>query len=114
MGQRKGLGLAGGTDPRYAVDVDPDAGRVTVGGAADLLVDVTPLESWRWVGDPPAGEVDVQCSAHGAVAAATVTADAVAWREPHRRVAPGQSIVAYLLGPGGVDVVVGGGTAARG
>ena len=45
VGQRKGLGLAGGTDPHYAIDVDPKSSTVTVGTAEDLLVEVTPLES---------------------------------------------------------------------
>ena len=67
IGQRKGLGLAGGTDPRYVIDVSAAPGGdpvVTVGEKHDLATDHTPLESWRWVGDPPAGdELWLQCSA---------------------------------------------------
>ena len=113
VGQRKGLGLAGGADPRYAIDVDPVAARVTVGDTADLLVDVTPLESWRWVGGVSHPDVTVQCSAHGTAASGEIAEPGVRWRAPHRRIAPGQSVVAYAPGPDGAEIVVGGGIAAR-
>ena len=112
IGQRKGLGLAGGTDPRYVVDVDATSATVTVGERAELEVATTPLADWRWVGDPVDGPVRVQCSAHGRPAHAVVGDGAVAWSAPHRRVAPGQSVVAFA-DVDGHDVVVGGGTAAR-
>ncbi len=108
VGQRKGLGLAGGTDPRYVLDVDPATATVTVGERSALDVATTPLESWRWVGAAVEGPVEIQCSAHGAAVAGRVTDGAVSWDQPHRRVAPGQSIVAYVD-----DMVVGGGIAAR-
>jgi len=110
IGQRKGLGLAGGTDPRYVIDVDPDDAVVTVGPREALNGAVTRLESWRWTGEPVTAEVSVQCSAHGAPAMGLVNAEAmsVSWAEPHRLIAPGQSVVAYID-----DVVVGGGIAAR-
>ena len=63
VGQRKGLGLAGGTDPHYVIDVNPSSSTVTVGTAKDLLVEVTPLESWAWTGEPLSGELELQCSA---------------------------------------------------
>ena len=68
IGQRKGLGLAGGTDPKYVVDVDVTAEgdrRVMIGEKADLVAPVTELESWRWVGEPVDGSLRFQCSAHG-------------------------------------------------
>lgn len=133
LGQRKGLGLAGGGEPRYVVDIDRSAAAptITVGSARDLLVGVQPVASWRWSGDPELGEVLVQASAHGTPHPAVVhqVADAadqgsgagaaaggagpgancaveVVWSDPQRRVAPGQSVVAYAG-----DEVVGGGTA---
>ncbi len=109
VGQRKGLGLAGGTDPHYVIDVDHGSSTVTVGTAEDLLVEVTPLESWSWTGAALSGEVELQCSAHGRPAPGVVVDDSVMWRDPHRRIAPGQSVVAYRD-----DLVVGGGTASRG
>ncbi len=108
VGQRKGLGLAGGTDPHYVIDVDPMSSTVTVGTAEDRLVEVTPLESWVWTGEAVDGEVELQCSAHGEPARGEVVDGSVRWRDPHRRIAPGQSVVAYLD-----DLVIGGGIAAR-
>ena len=108
VGQRKGLGLAGGTDPHYVIDVDPSSSTVTVGTAKDLLVEVTPLESWVWAGEAFSGEVELQCSAHGSPALGEVSDGYVRWRNEHRRIAPGQSVVAYRD-----DLVVGGGTAGR-
>jgi len=118
IGQRKGLGLPGGTDPQYVIDVDPAEGAVTVGDAAARMVDATPLDSWRWVGEPVDGPLAVQCAAHGPTASAHIGDGAVAWADPHRRIAAGQSVVAYAEAtdadgaPLGA-VVVGGGIAAR-
>ncbi len=121
IGQRRGLGLAGGRDPRYVVDVDHDTATVTVGAPEDLLVHEQPVSGWRWTAGPVDGPVLVQCSAHGEPRAAVVAhapaagADAasagrvvVRWASPQRRVAPGQSLVAYEG-----DEVVGGGVAER-
>lgn len=108
VGQRKGLGLAGGTDPRYVLDVDPATATVTVGERRALDVARTPLETWRWVGPPVGAPVELQCSAHGVAATGRVGDQEVVWDEPHRRIAPGQSVVAYVD-----DVVVGGGIAGR-
>ena len=110
VGQRRGLGAVGGGTPRYVLDVDAESSTVTVGERAELDCSVTPLENWRWTDGPADGPVRVQTSAHGAAEAATVdrTGAAVRWAEPRRRVAPGQSVVAYQG-----DIVVGGGTAAR-
>ena len=115
IGQRKGLGLAGGTDPKYVLDVEvPEGGegRVVVGEQADLVAPTTELESWRWVGEEPSGPLTFQCSAHGQPAPGRVERDAagvrVVWAAPHRRIAAGQSVVAY-----DADLVVGGGIAGR-
>jgi tRNA-specific 2-thiouridylase len=112
LGQRRGLGLAGGGTPRYAVDVDVASATVTVGSPRDLLVEEQPVACFRWAAGPVTGPVLVQTSAHGAPARATIVtghdgAALVRWAEPHRRVAPGQSLVAYEG-----DEVAGGGTAA--
>ena len=113
VGQRRGLGLAGGGEPRYAVDVDAAKATVVVGGRAELDRPELPVEQWRWAGEPVTGSVDVQTSAHGRPAAATVcdgdgARATVRWVVPRRAVAPGQSVVAYSG-----DTVVGGGVAAR-
>ncbi len=112
LGQRKGLGLAGGGAPRYVVGIDRASATITVGQERDLLVAEQPVAGWRWSADPVAGEVLVQCSAHGAPRPAAVDVDrtgtgVVRWRDPQRIVAPGQSVVAYEA-----DEVAGAGTAA--
>ena len=113
VGQRKGLGLAGGTDPRYVIDVDVSTtgpATVTVGGRDDLLTTRSPLESWCWVGESfEDAPLALQCSAHGTADTGRVGGDAVSWDAPHRRVAAGQSVVAYDAD----GRVVGGGFAAR-
>lgn len=117
VGQRKGLGLAGGAAPRYVLDVDVAGGVVTVGAAHDLLGDRMAVAEVAWsAGSPPwvtgLDRLVVQCSAHGEPAPARIEPGdgpgqvLVRWDEPHRRVAPGQSVVFY-----DGDVVLGGGVA---
>jgi len=95
VGQRKGMATGGAGEPRYAVTVDVPSATVTVGAAADLLVEATPVERPTWAHRPVSGPVEVQVSAHGSPAAAELVGDQVRWVEPHRRVAPGQSVVFY-------------------
>jgi tRNA-specific 2-thiouridylase len=68
------------------------------------------LDTMVWADGPVGGRLAAQCSAHGAPRPATVEADGpvveVRFDEPHRRVAPGQSVVLY-----DGDAVVGGGIA---
>jgi len=113
IGQRRGLGLAGGGERRFVVDVDVASATVTVGSPAALLVDSQVVSSCSWVRGPVTGDVLVQCSAHGDPRPATVTAvgDAVEvrWASPERRVAAGQSVVLYDLDD---ECVLGGGVAS--
>ncbi|CAN5303593.1 tRNA 2-thiouridine(34) synthase MnmA [soil metagenome] len=117
LGQRKGIGLAGGAAPRYVVDIDRTSATVTVGTGSDLLTHEQPVAGFAWADRPVVGEVLVQCSAHAAAAPAIVVPEAapgcasmgravVRWTEPQQRVAPGQSVVAYEG-----DQVAGGATA---
>ena len=129
LGQRKGLGLPGGGDARYVLDIDVDTSTVLVGSGEDINRAVLPLEQWSWVDMPVTGTVSVQTSAHGVPHAAQIVEDGVGgghgashgggcvdgdggakvlWHSPQRAIASGQSVVAYLD-----DVVVGGGVAAR-
>ena len=114
IGQRKGLGLAGGGEPRFALAVDTATATVTVGSRADLDVVDLSIAATVWAGDsPPHGtRVLVQSSAHGLpVAGEVVGVDAAALvlrlATPVRRVAPGQSVVLY-----DGDEVLGGGVVA--
>ncbi|CAN5856195.1 tRNA 2-thiouridine(34) synthase MnmA [soil metagenome] len=108
VGQRRGLGLAGGGEPRYAVSVDVAGATVTVGEAADLLATEVALDAMSWVDGPVEGPVEVQCSAHGTPCRAVFDAgtSSVHFDAPAPRVAPGQSVVLYRG-----DEVQGGGTA---
>jgi tRNA-specific 2-thiouridylase len=111
IGQRRGLGLAGGTAPRYVVGVDVPGATVTVGTEADLRCDHVDLDQVVWAAGPVTGPVAAQCSAHGRARPALVEPRGtdtvrVTFAGPERRVATGQSVVLYEG-----DEVVGGGTA---
>jgi tRNA-specific 2-thiouridylase len=112
IGQRRGLGLAGGTAPRYVVDVDVAGASVVVGGSSALESSEVELADVVWAHDPVEGAVLAQCSAHGSSDPAEVSATEggarVRFASPRRRVAPGQSVVLYRD-----DLVVGGGIATR-
>jgi tRNA-uridine 2-sulfurtransferase len=112
IGQRRGLGLAGGGDPQYVVSVDRATATITVGDECDLDVEHVDIDQMTWTGERSSGDVLVQCSAHGEVRSARVLLDGdrvrVEWTEPRRRVASGQSVVLYDLSD---TFVLGGGVA---
>ena len=113
VGQRRGLGVGATSmngEARYAVDVDTAAGVVTVGSLDDLMRSHQPVAQWTWADAAidPGARVLVQTSAHGEAHPATFTGNGVTWDEPQRRVAPGQSVVAYAADN---DAVLGGGIA---
>ncbi len=106
VGQRRGLGMAGGAAPRYVVDVDTARATVTVGSRRDLARDAVGLRDLRWSHEPVGGPLLAQCSAHGEARPATLdlqvraergepTTGLLRWARPQRRVAPGQSVVLY-------------------
>ena len=101
IGQRKGLGLSGQGDPKYAVDIDVKNATVTVGQRSDLFSGTTKVRDLCWVDDAYSDSVQVQTSAHGKTASAQIDTN-VHWVEPHVKVAPGQSLVFYVD-----DLVVG-------
>jgi tRNA-specific 2-thiouridylase len=122
VGQRRGLGLPGGGPKRYAVDVDIDAGVVTVGSETDLQRAELCVANITWVdaaeaggsaaGTAPLDRVLVQTSAHGTARPARIAAEGddlrVVWDSEQRVVAPGQSVVFYDLAD---NLVLGGGIA---
>jgi tRNA-specific 2-thiouridylase len=99
LGQRRGLGLPGGGPKQYVVGIDHATATVTVGGDDLLFTERMRVRDVVWAAAPVRGGVRVQCSAHGATAAATIgeVGDVVDvhWQAPQRRVAPGQSVVFY-------------------
>ena len=115
LGQRRGIGLPGGGPKRYVVGIDHATATVSVGDESMLRCESLVVHSLAWAHRPVEGEVLVQSSAHGATAEATITTvdgDAgevrVHWRQPQRRVSPGQSVVFYDAGD---TYVLGGGIA---
>lgn len=106
VGQRRGIGLPGGGPKRYVTAIDHETATVVVGDDADLFVDELQVDNLVWADQAYAGDVMVQCSAHGAARPAALRDGAVRWRSPQRRVAPGQSVVffdgsdRYVLGGG--------------
>ncbi len=113
LGQRRGLGLPGGGPRRYVVGFDHTEAIVTIGSHDDLVDPGVRVTDVSWVDEARAGDVLVQCSAHGAPHPATIVPARggidVTWRIPQRRVAPGQSVVFYDPSD---ELVYGGGLAA--
>jgi tRNA-specific 2-thiouridylase len=118
VGQRRGMGHGSDGARRYVVAVDVPARRVTVGGAAEVMVSTVtlPLPTVTWVDRPllPGDRAVAQVSAHGRPAACTVAggdgALVVRFDVPQRAVAPGQSVALY--DDADPDAVVGAGIAA--
>jgi tRNA-specific 2-thiouridylase len=106
IGQRKGLGLPGGGPKQYVVDVDTPNARITVGDESRLFCSSVVVNNIVWSDEQDAQrlrvntDVLVQSSAHGAAIPATAevlgnSEIRLTWREPQRRIAPGQSVVLY-------------------
>jgi len=123
IGQRRGLGLAGGVSRRFVTEVDVERRIVTVGPPERLRSEQVAVTGVRWAGGQqldPGTTVVAQCSAHGRPLAATVvsvgpTTFTLRWAEPQRRIAPGQSVVLYPSAvPAHDDVVLAGGEASAG
>lgn len=114
VGQRKGLGYAGGSR-RYVLEIVPDTNNVVLGDREDLLASGLIATDLKWLVDArPAGPI--RCNAkiryrHPGAAATVVagpnaTAE-VRFDEPQSAVAPGQAVVFYdgsrVLGGGWID-----------
>ena len=110
IGQRRGLGISSGPEPRYVIDVDLERREVVLGTAADLLVERVSLVDRTWVDGPAADgtPVDIQVSAHGTPRPGFVTTAGVAFAVASPRVAPGQIVACFID-----DRVVGSGVVGR-
>lgn len=110
VGQRRGLGLAGGAPPRYVLRIVSDTGDVVVGPDSALGAAALRARDVAWTGTRPdspfEGEVRVRHRHEPARAVITPTADGfeAAFLEPQRAVTPGQAAVVYR----GEEVVAGG------
>ncbi len=109
VGQRRGLGAAGG-ERRFALRVDVPGRRVEVGPEAALESTGVRLTQRTWVHGALAvgSPVLAQSSAHGRPAEAVVTDEGLGYSRPRRRVAPGQTVALYVG-----DEVVGSGIACE-
>jgi tRNA-specific 2-thiouridylase len=106
VGQRRGIGLAGGAPKRVVLRVDRESATVVVGDERTLQRPTTPVHGLVWPYDVDAAivgsgrEVLAQSSAHGAAHPAVLEHGhggvvTMRWREPQRAVSPGQSVVFY-------------------
>jgi tRNA-specific 2-thiouridylase len=107
IGQRRGLGLAGGA-PRYVTAIDAERATVHVGGRAALAAAGLVAEDVRWIAEPVADAAVRIRHRHEPVAARVRTLDGgrveVRFASPVAAVTPGQAAVFYRG-----DEVVGGG-----
>lgn len=114
LGQRRGLGLSVDGRRRFAVAVDVPRRTVTVADGAAARTLRLRLGQFTATAAPiePGRQVLAQTSAHGRVAAATLEDRAIAFAEPQRLVAPGQTVAFY--DPCEPDVVLGSAVALAG
>lgn len=110
VGQRRGLGLAGGAPPRYVLRIVSDTGDVVVGPDSALGAAVLRARDVAWTGARPdapfEAEVRVRHRHTPARALITPTAEGfhASFSKPQRAVTPGQAAVVYR----GEEVVAGG------
>jgi tRNA-uridine 2-sulfurtransferase len=101
VGQRRGLGVAGG-ERLYVLEVTPAANRVVVGGRHQLRASGLYGERLHWIGPPPPGEVEARVrirSRHPGVASRIRSLPGrrveIEFEAPQEGVAPGQAAVFY-------------------
>jgi len=116
IGQRRGLGLPGGSgEPMFVVGIDPDSNRVTLGSSADLYRSQLWASRVNFPGGIPSGEptrvmAKIRYKASESPATVLVNDDyaEIRFDEPQRAVTPGQAVVFYrgeeLVGGGIIEV----------
>jgi len=113
IGQRKGLGVGGLSEPIYVVKLDPEARQVIVGPREALDRNIVHVREVNWLGrtmdndEPQRIRVKLRSAMEPLDAALTLIGDdraEVTLMEPHAGVSPGQAAVFYdgerLLGGG--------------
>jgi len=116
VGQRRGLGLGGLSEPLYVIRLDPEARRVVVGPKAALATRRVPVGEVNWLGDAPfesaeAWEAAVRVRSTRPPAPAVIRPTGpdsaeVELLTPEEGVSPGQACVFYE--DGGSRVLGGG------
>ena len=108
VGQRRGIAIGGTKEPLYAVRLDPETRRLTVGPRAALAVAAVELSDINWLGDGEArGEVAVKVRSMARPVAGALVGDRLEFAAPEFGVSPGQAAVFY-----DGNRVLGGGTIA--
>ena len=105
IGQRKGLGIGGLSEPLYVVRLDPDARRVIVGPKSALATRRVPVREINWLGDAPftsqpSWELEVKLRSTRPPAPAIIRPISeheaeVELLNPEEGVSPGQACVFY-------------------
>lgn len=116
IGQRKGLGLSGASEPLYVLQLDHANNTLIVGTLAELGRDHLVATQVNWTLDmPPAAGVRAQCKIRYRAQALPCTLQPqpngdvmVHFDEPLRDITPGQGAVFYVD-----DLCLGGGVIAR-
>ena len=117
VGQRRRLGIGGGTEPLYVVRIEPERQRVVVGPLSALDEAEFAVTGMNWLGEAseaslPRRRVEVRIRSSQPPVPATLHRDGNAARivldRPERAVTPGQACVFYER-----DRVLGGGWIAR-
>ena len=114
VGQRRGLGIGGLTEPRYVTKIDAQSGRVSVGEKKQLMTRGLVASGVSWVSDPQGTEVlaDVKIRYRHPVIPARILLQewgkAEVWfRQSYPAVTPGQAVVFYhgdqVLGGGWIE-----------
>ena len=121
IGQRRGLGIGGLSEPRYAVKLDVDTQRVIVGPKEHLATRTIPVREINWLGDAPltsqeAWHVSVKVRSTRPPREAIIrplsdTEAEVELLTPEEGVSPGQACVFYETGG---SRILGGGWIWRG
>ncbi|WP_101066356.1 tRNA 2-thiouridine(34) synthase MnmA [Roseovarius salinarum] len=116
VGQRRGLGIGGLSEPLYVVRLDVENRRVIVGPKEMLATRIVPVREINWLGDTPfaeAGEHHVSVKVRSTrapgeaiVRPTSATAARVELLTPEEGVSPGQACVFYETG--GTRVLGGG------
>ena len=111
IGQRRGLGLGGLTQPYYVTHIDPASGRITVGTQEQLKRHGLRARAVNWVSGNQPDEIRVAAKIRyrqdpiaATVSPTTATTAEVWFQEASPAITPGQAVVFY-----DGDLVLGGG-----
>jgi tRNA-specific 2-thiouridylase len=116
IGQRKGLGISGATEPLFVLELDQARNTLVIGTVAELGRTSLVAERVNWtLGEPPPAGRALQCKIRYRARAVPCTANPLAdgrlelhFAEPLRDITPGQAAVLY-----DGDICLGGGVVAR-